>query len=122
MDPSTFVAPTPGAPRSIIIEFCDRVSARTSHFTARWLICMSSSLSAVGESKDENLRRKKPLSSEDTAGRFRIWLAIDEDTPPVLVWDRKVEGQFPELRVLVSFSRSPRYDGNASKTRIMGAP
>lgn len=63
-----------------------------------------------------------PLSSEDTAGRFRIWLAIDEDTPPVLVWDRKVEGQFPELKVLVSFSRSPRYDGNASKTRIMGAP
>jgi hypothetical protein len=27
MDPSTFVAPTPCAPHSIIIEFCDRVSA-----------------------------------------------------------------------------------------------
>ena len=45
-----------------------------------------------------------PLDSEDTGGRFRIWLTVDEGTPPVLVWDRKVEGQFPELKVLVSFS------------------
>jgi predicted Rdx family selenoprotein len=50
-----------------------------------------------------------PLNSEDTVGRFRIWLAVKEDTPPVLVWDRKVEGQFPELKILVSFPRSPRY-------------
>ena len=31
-----------------------------------------------------------------------MWLAMKEDAPPVLVWDRKVEGQFPELKVLVS--------------------
>lgn len=42
------------------------------------------------------------LDSEDTAGRFRVWLTVKEDAPPVLVWDRKVEGQFPELKVLVS--------------------
>lgn len=54
-----------------------------------------------------------PLDSEDTGGRFRIWLTVDEGTPPVLVWDRKVEGQFPELKVLVSCSRPPRYHGNA---------
>jgi len=46
-----------------------------------------------------------PLNSEDAAGRFRIWLAVKEDGPPVLVWDRKVEGQFPELKVVVSAFR-----------------
>jgi hypothetical protein len=48
-----------------------------------------------------------PLDSEDTNGRFRVWLTVDEGTAPVLVWDRKVEGQFPELKVLVSILRSP---------------
>ena len=42
-----------------------------------------------------------PLNAEDTAGRFRVWLFL-EGKPPVLVWDRKVEGGFPELKVLVS--------------------
>ena len=63
-----------------------------------------------------------PLDSEDTGGRFRIWLTVNEGTPPVLVWDRKVEGQFPELKVLVSSSRSPGYYDNASEMRIVGAP
>jgi hypothetical protein len=44
-----------------------------------------------------------PLESDDAAGRFRIWLTVNEDVPPILVWDRKVEGQFPELKHLVSF-------------------
>ncbi len=42
-----------------------------------------------------------PLNAEDTAGRFRVWLFLD-GKHPVLVWDRKVEGGFPELKVLVS--------------------
>ena len=45
-----------------------------------------------------------PLNAEDTAGRFRVWLFLD-GKPPVLVWDRKVEGGFPELKVLVSSFR-----------------
>ena len=44
-----------------------------------------------------------PLESDDAAGRFRIWLTVNENEPPILVWDRKVEGQFPELKHLVSF-------------------
>lgn len=44
-----------------------------------------------------------PLNSEETGGRFRVWLTLSEQ-PPQLVWDRKVEGGFPELKVLVSAS------------------
>ena len=36
---------------------------------------------------------------EETAGRFRVWLSTD--TGPELMWDRKIEGGFPELKVLV---------------------
>jgi hypothetical protein len=42
-----------------------------------------------------------PLNADETAGRFRVWLTMGS-APPVLVWDRKVEGGFPELKVLVS--------------------
>jgi hypothetical protein len=42
-----------------------------------------------------------PLNSDETAGRFRVWLFLSEE-PPILLWDRKVEGGFPELKVLVS--------------------
>jgi predicted Rdx family selenoprotein len=42
-----------------------------------------------------------PLNADETAGRFRVWLTIGS-APPILVWDRKVEGGFPELKVLVS--------------------
>jgi predicted Rdx family selenoprotein len=42
-----------------------------------------------------------PLNSDETAGRFRVWLYLSAD-PPILLWDRKVEGGFPELKVLVS--------------------
>ncbi len=45
-----------------------------------------------------------PLNAEDTAGRFRVWLFLDGRLP-VLVWDRKVEGGFPELKVLVRDNR-----------------
>ena len=44
-----------------------------------------------------------PLNSEETGGRFRVWLSL-ADRPPLLMWDRKVEGGFPELKVLVSSS------------------
>ncbi len=60
-----------------------------------------------------------PLNSEDTAGRFRIWLTVDEGSSPILMWDRKVEGNFPELKVLVSilrlchFTRTPKSENGA---------
>lgn len=48
-----------------------------------------------------------PLNAEETAGRFRVWLAMDSDDSEqpswhILIWDRKLEGGFPELKVLVS--------------------
>ena len=42
-----------------------------------------------------------PLNSDDTTGRFRVWLEVG-DGSPILIWDRKVNGGFPELKVLVS--------------------
>lgn len=41
-----------------------------------------------------------PLKSNETAGRFRVWLYLSDESP-ILLWDRKVEGGFPELKVLV---------------------
>lgn len=41
-----------------------------------------------------------PLNSEETGGRFRVWLTTSAK-PPILIWDRKVEGGFPELKILV---------------------
>lgn len=43
-----------------------------------------------------------PLKSEDTAGRFRVWLFLSAHESPILIWDRKIEGGFPELKALVS--------------------
>lgn len=47
-----------------------------------------------------------PLNADETAGRFRVWLTVESEPQPVLVWDRKVEGGFPELKVLVRVSDS----------------
>ena len=44
-----------------------------------------------------------PRNSEETAGRFRVWLSVGFQ-PPVLLWDRKIENGFPELKVLVSWT------------------
>ncbi|KAI0303146.1 Rdx family-domain-containing protein [Russula brevipes] len=94
MDPSTFVAPTPSAPHSVIIEFCDR--CRWLH-RATWT---STELSVTFPAPALKSITIVPLNAEDAAGRFRIWLTVNEGAPPILVWDRKVEGQFPELKVL----------------------
>jgi predicted Rdx family selenoprotein len=44
-----------------------------------------------------------PLNGDETAGRFRIWLSVPDKAESVLMWDRKVEGGFPELKNLVSY-------------------
>jgi hypothetical protein len=64
-----------------------------------------------------------PRISDETAGRFRVWLWLSEEgketttndvaepqqpeSKPILVWDRKSEGGFPELKVLVSQPQNP---------------
>ncbi|KAF8592525.1 hypothetical protein K439DRAFT_1324231, partial [Ramaria rubella] len=39
-----------------------------------------------------------PLDSPETGGRFRVWLLLENNTE--LLWDRKSEGGFPELKAL----------------------
>ncbi|KIK65473.1 hypothetical protein GYMLUDRAFT_240004 [Collybiopsis luxurians FD-317 M1] len=103
LDPSTFVFPKPSHSATVTIEFCDR--CRWLH-RATWtqtellltfpppvIVCIS----------------LIPQNSDETAGRFRVWLSMPDHTPtdssnPAvtthLIWDRKVEGGFPELKVL----------------------
>jgi predicted Rdx family selenoprotein len=50
-----------------------------------------------------------PLDKEETAGRFRVWLSIPGFESAQLIWDRKVEGGFPELRILVSIATPQLY-------------
>lgn len=50
-----------------------------------------------------------PLQKEETAGRFRVWLSIPGFESPQLMWDRKVEGGFPELKILVSIVTPQSY-------------
>ncbi|KAF8609339.1 hypothetical protein BDV93DRAFT_518172 [Ceratobasidium sp. AG-I] len=96
LDPSTFVAPRPGsAVPAIIIEFCDR--CRWLH-RATWV---QTELFITFPPPALTSITLIPLNSPETGGRFRVWLSssstLDE---PTLVWDRKVEGGFPELKVL----------------------
>ncbi|KAI9001222.1 Rdx family-domain-containing protein [Trametes punicea] len=93
LDPTTFVPPAPSITPSITIEFCDR--CRRLH-RATWV---STELFLTFPTPALRSITIMPLNAEDTAGRFRVWLFLD-DKPPVLVWDRKVEGGFPELKVL----------------------
>lgn len=39
--------------------------------------------------------------SSDTAGRFRVWLYKSGETEPKLIHDRKTEGGFAEMKVIV---------------------
>jgi hypothetical protein len=48
-----------------------------------------------------------PITTPDPAGRFRVWLLEEpqgqgEEIQSLLLWDRKLEDGFPELKVLVS--------------------
>ncbi|KZT72618.1 hypothetical protein DAEQUDRAFT_762894 [Daedalea quercina L-15889] len=93
LDPATFVPPMPLPGPSITIEFCDR--CRWLH-RATWV---STELFLTFPTPTLKAITILPLNSEETGGRFRVWLFLDGQ-PPSLVWDRKIEGGFPELKVL----------------------
>ncbi|KZT12968.1 uncharacterized protein LAESUDRAFT_719269 [Laetiporus sulphureus 93-53] len=78
---------------NVTIEFCDR--CRWLH-RATWV---STELFLTFPTPALKAITLVPLNSEETGGRFRVWLILD-DQPPILVWDRKDEGGFPELKVL----------------------
>ena len=127
-DPATFVAPTTLTSPRVVIEFCNRVRAHKDCFETSVVIRSCSVDGELNEAKATiftlkpklRLHRAQwiatelfltfpppelasisviPLTSDETAGRFRIWVITDSN--PTLAWDRKVEGGFPELKVLV---------------------
>ncbi|CAO1627779.1 unnamed protein product [Parajaminaea phylloscopi] len=88
---------------SIVIEFCDR---------CRWLhraVWVQTELFLTFGPKppsDSNHAQASgvrsvtllPMTEDDTAGRFRVWIYGGES--PVCAWDRKTQGGFPELKLL----------------------
>ncbi|KAI5117500.1 hypothetical protein M0805_009669 [Coniferiporia weirii] len=92
LDISTFVPPTTLPAPSVTVEFCDR--CRWLH-RATWV---STELLITFPSPTLKGVHIVPLNAEETAGRFRVWLSMENGS--VLVWDRKIEGKFPELKEL----------------------
>jgi len=95
LDPSTCHPPpnVPFAP-GITIEFCDRcrwLHRATWVQTELFITFPSPALKAI---------TIIPRNSLETGGRFRVWLSLPDTDAPVLVWDRKTEGGFPELKDL----------------------
>ncbi|KAK4686404.1 selenoprotein W-related protein, partial [Tremellales sp. Uapishka_1] len=89
----TFVAPPITYP-SIIIEFCDR---------CRWAPRATWVQTELFLTFPNPLLRSitlQPLNAPETGGRFRVWLDGGVGKGYELVWDRKTEGGFPELKVL----------------------
>lgn len=93
LNPTTFIPPAPLPTPHITIEFCDR--CRWQH-RATWV---STELMLTFPTPTVRCITLLPLNSEATGGRFRVWLTMAE-RPPILIWDRKVEGGFPELKIL----------------------
>ncbi|KAF9563664.1 hypothetical protein CPC08DRAFT_705805 [Agrocybe pediades] len=94
MDPSTFVFPSILSSPTVTIEFCDR--CRWLH-RATWTqteLFLTFPPPAIGSIT------LIPLNRDETAGRFRVWLSLPGTETPILAWDRKVEGGFPELKIL----------------------
>ncbi|KAL7409006.1 Rdx family-domain-containing protein [Mrakia frigida] len=98
LDASTFTAPRLEITQGwrVVIEFCDR--CRWLH-RAAWvqtelfLTFPPPALVAIS---------LIPLNTQETGGRFRVWLfkGQEEGKQGELVWDRKIEGGFPELKLL----------------------
>ncbi|KAJ7361043.1 Rdx family-domain-containing protein [Mycena olivaceomarginata] len=100
LDPTTFVPPSLESTTVVTIEFCDR--CRWLH-RASWV---QTELLLTFPPPTIGCVVLLPRNSDETAGRFRVWVTKTPATngeaaaPPQLAWDRKVEGGFPELKVL----------------------
>ncbi|KAJ7186690.1 Rdx family-domain-containing protein [Mycena filopes] len=98
LDPSTFVPPSLNEGTTITIEFCDR--CRWLH-RASWV---QTELLLTFPPPTIGCIALLPRNADETAGRFRVWVTTngpnESDAAPKLAWDRKVEGGFPELKVL----------------------
>ncbi|GMK54082.1 hypothetical protein CspeluHIS016_0106680 [Cutaneotrichosporon spelunceum] len=76
----------------VVIEFCDRCrwAPRASWTQTELMLTFPPPLIAS--------ITLQPHNTPDTGGVFRVWL--DRGNGFDLVWDRKTEGGFPELKVL----------------------
>jgi len=94
-NPATFVCPSLAETTTVTVEFCDR--CRWLH-RASWVqteLLLTFPPPVIG------CIALLPRNSEETAGRFRVWVTLSgSESAPQLAWDRKVEGGFPELKVL----------------------
>ncbi|KAJ7492017.1 Rdx family-domain-containing protein [Mycena latifolia] len=93
LNPLTFVCPSLTENTTVTVEFCDR--CRWLH-RASWV---QTELLLTFPPPIIGCIALLPRNSEETAGRFRVWVTMS-GAAPQLAWDRKVEGGFPELKVL----------------------
>lgn len=80
----------------VVIEYCDR--CRWLH-RATWV---ATELSITFPAPSIAGMTLVPSVAPEPAGRFRVWLLEQEDgsEKASLMWDRKLEDAFPELKVL----------------------
>ncbi|GHJ86850.1 hypothetical protein NliqN6_3252 [Naganishia liquefaciens] len=91
-DPSTFRPLERSIGPAVTIEYCDgcRWAPRASWTaTELFLTFPSPTITSI-----------TLTPATEHPGRFRVWLQLPSEESPRLMWDRKVEGGFPELKVL----------------------
>ncbi|CDZ98005.1 selenoprotein w [Phaffia rhodozyma] len=95
LDASTFTPPRLEESEGwrVVIEFCDR--CRWLH-RATWV---QTELFLTFPSPAIRSISLIPLNAPETGGRFRVWVYNKNDQVK-LAWDRKIEGGFPELKIL----------------------
>ncbi|KAJ7511827.1 Rdx family-domain-containing protein [Mycena galericulata] len=93
LNPLTFVPPSLTESTTVTVEFCDR--CRWLH-RAAWV---QTELLLTFPPPIIGCIALIPRNAEETAGWFRVWVTMSGSAPQ-LAWDRKVEGGFPELKVL----------------------
>ncbi|SJX65268.1 uncharacterized protein SRS1_16091 [Sporisorium reilianum f. sp. reilianum] len=108
MDPTTFVRPlgsVAGLPMPlVVIEYCHRCKFG---LRANWIQQELLSTFAPSPPNADSAADTASVASvmlipkvdDVSAGRFRVYIAADA-SGLALVWDRKVQGGFPEMRVL----------------------
>ncbi|KAI9637811.1 Rdx family-domain-containing protein [Dioszegia hungarica] len=90
--PSADMQPPSKVYPAITIEFCDRcrwAPRATWIQTELFLTFPTPTIQSI---------TLIPLKAEETGGRFRVWLDLGDRVE--MVWDRKTEGGFPELKIL----------------------